>query len=507
MRLLQSLPVFILVVVAAAACSRSTTGAFIIANEPVIAVVHVRVIDGSGSPGVDDQTIVIRDGRVEAVGGSSSIVVPKDARVFDLPGHTVLPGLVGMHNHLFYQVGPAGGPWAIAAQSAFAKLYLASGVTTIRTAGTIDFGGDLRIKQRIDLGREPGPKIHITAPYLDAGSGDPDPDEIAREIAERADQGATSFKAYTTLRTPELKAAARAAHALGLRITGHLCAVGFREAAAAGIDNLEHGLAFDTEFYSAKQSDRCPDQDAVVQELVYMDVGDARVGETLWELIRHGVTLTSTLAVIESFTGRDSVFDPRIPKVLSPRIRDQYAAARSAFSDPNHPTMRLWARILRKEMEFERRFVNAGGQLIAGADPTGWGGVVAGFGDQRQLELLVEAGLSPEAAVRIASANGATFLREDERIGTISKGKQADLVVVRGDPSSRIADVRNAEIVFKDGVAYDPDELLAAAEGAVGRFDLGVAVRHPMVASLLLVLLVLTAAIVWRRRTAPGLPA
>ena len=491
--------------VVVAACNQSHTQAFISTKEPVIALVHVRVIDGSGAPGIDDQTIVIRDGRIGAVGSSSSVSVPKGAHVLDLPGHTAFPGLVGVHNHLFYQFQvPTSGPLAIAAPATFARLYLASGVTTIRTAGTMDFAGDVRIKERIDEGREPGPKIHITAPYLNAGSGDPDPEDIARQVAEWSDQGATSFKAYVTLRAPELKAAVKAAHDRGLSITGHLCAVGFREAAALGIDNLEHGLPFDTELYSGKQPDTCPDQGAVVSELVYMDIGDAAIRETIGQLIRHGVTLTSTLAVIESFTGRESVFDPRVPKVLSSRIRDQYLVARAAWSDPRNPTALLWARALRKEMEFERAFVNGGGRLTSGADPTGWGGIIAGFGDQRQLELLVEAGFSPESAIKSATANGATLLREHEKIGTIAIGKQADLVVVRGNPSARIADVRNVALVFKDGVAYDPDKLVASAEGTVGQFELGATVRQPIVASLLLLVLSLTALIGWRRRSIPG---
>lgn len=123
---------------------------------------------------------------------------------------------------------------------------------------------------------------------------------------------------------------------------------------------------------------------------------------------------------------------------------------------------------LKKEMELERAFVKAGGTLLAEPDPTGIGGVVAGFGDQREVELLVEAGFTPIEAIQIATENGARFLQEEERIGTLAPGKQADLVVVRGDPSSRISDIESVEIVFKDGVGYDPAKLIDSVRGLVG---------------------------------------
>jgi len=129
---------------------------------------------------------------------------------------------------------------------------------------------------------------------------------------------------------------------------------------------------------------------------------------------------------------------------------------------------RIWEKVFRNEMEFEREFVKAGGLLTAGVDPTGWGGVVAGFGDQRGVELLVQAGFSPLAAIRIATLNGAAFLGEDSRIGTIAPGKQADIVILRGNPAANIGDIRNVEIVFKDGVGYDSRKLIESVRGTVG---------------------------------------
>jgi imidazolonepropionase-like amidohydrolase len=465
-----------------AACGGPAARDFVTTNARTVAIPHVRVIDGTGAPGKDDQTVVVRDGTIQASGSAAAVAVPSEASVIDGRGRTLIPGLVGMHEHLFYQIEPpGGGTKAVPAQEAFARLYLAAGVTTIRTAGTLDFNGDLRLKRDIESGRVAGPDVNVTGPYLYAQPGPPDPDRIAREVESQADRGATSFKAYTTLRPSELEAAIRAAHARGLRVTGHLCAVGYREAAAMGIDNVEHGLAVDTEFFSGRQPGVCPDQGASVDELARTDVlTDMAVQRTIADLINHGVAVTSTLAVFETVTGDQSALDPRMAAVLAPGLRDQYEATRARWTERHDALTRMWAAMLTREMQFERAFLKGGGLLLAGVDPTGWGGVVAGFGDQRELELLVEAGLTPEEAIRVASSNGAELLSAGGRIGTIAPGYQADLVLVRGNPSVSISDVRNVEMVFRKGIGYDPSALIASTQGTVGAFDLRRILHSPL---------------------------
>ena len=381
------------------------------------------------------------------------------------------------------------------APASFARLYLASGVTTIRTAGAIDVTEDLRIKQAIDDGRLPGPKIHVTSPYF----GEMDPASVAGYVTAYADRGVTSFKAYMTMRGPELKALIDAAHARGLRVTGHLCAVGFREAAAMGIDNLEHGLIVDTEFYHDKQPDVCPDQGQFQGELRWTDPEtDRDVHQLVQDLVRQGVAITSTLAVFESMTGDPDVYDPRMPAVLTPRVRRIYDRMLPGESDH---VSNGWAKpmstLLSHEMRFERMFAAADGRLLAGSDPTGWGGIVAGFADQRELELLVEAGFTPEAAIRICTSNGAEFLNESDHIGTVEAGRQADLVLVRGNPAVRISDVRNIEIVFKDGVGYDSEALIAASAGTVGEYYFRMYLHWPY-SLVTLVLAALVARLVYR---------
>jgi len=126
------------------------------------------------------------------------------------------------------------------------------------------------------------------------------------------------------------------------------------------------------------------------------------------------------------------------------------------------------ASLMRKEMDFELAFAKAGGLLLAGPDPTGNGGVLPGFGDQREIELLVEAGFTPLEAIQIGTENGATYLGRTDRIGTIAPGKQADIVLIKGDPSKKIEDIENVETVFKSGIGYDSHKLIESVKGQVG---------------------------------------
>jgi imidazolonepropionase-like amidohydrolase len=433
---------------------------------PLIALTHVRVIDGTGSPAKDDQTIIIDSGRITAVGPASSTTVPPSATTLDLTGHTALPGLVGMHNHLFYSTD--GGARDVLAAKSFPQLYLASGVTTIRTAGTLNLDRDLATRKAIDNGDLAGPKIHVSSPYVEHAGGQRfDPQKITDQINDWADQGVTSLKIYEHVTRAEFGVVIDAAHKRGLKVTGHVCAVGFTEAAQAGIDNLEHGLSVDTEFFSRKKVDECPDRSDWLPALAKIDVASEPVQTMIQELVRRRVAVTSTLAIFEAFITDTFQLDPRMREVLS---EDAYAACvrelEEGKADPRWS--RIWEVMLKKEMQFEREFVKAGGLLMTGVDPTGWGGVVAGFGDQRGVELLVAAGFTPEEAIRIATLNGATFLGNADRIGTIATGKDADIMIVRGNPAAKIGEIRNVTVVFKEGVGYDSAKLIESVRGLIG---------------------------------------
>lgn len=448
-------------------CKTRPAAEFISIKDPVIALKHVRVIDGTGGATREDQTIIIDSGRIAAIGPTAQISVPASATSLDLTGHTAIPGLVGMHNHLFYATD--GGDRDVVAKDSFAPLYLAAGVTTIRTAGAMDLKTDLAIRKRIEGGELAGPKIHLTSPYISKRSGQLiSPQRMTDLVNEWADQGVTSLKVYENLSRAELRSAVEAARKRGIKVTGHTCAIGFTEAAQDGIDNLEHGLAMDTEFFSKKKADECPDRSEWLPELSKIDVKSEPVQKMIRELVSRHVAITSTLAILEAFIYEKFQLDPRMQDVLS---EDAFSACtRRLVAGKEDPRWsKVWEVVLKKEMEFERDFVKAGGLLMAGVDPTGWGGVVAGFGDQREIELLVEAGFTPEEAIRIATLNGATFLGEDGRIGSLSAGKQADITIVRGNPSANIRDIRNVQTVFKDGVGYDSAKLIESVRGLVGK--------------------------------------
>jgi len=438
---------------------------FIAVDAPVIALEHLRILDGTGAPPREDQTIVIEQGRFQAVGPANQVQVPAGAHRMDLSNHTVIPGLVGMHEHLFY---PSGGsvPLYIEHGMSFPRLYLAAGVTTARTAGTLEPYTDLNLKKMIDRGRMPGPKMLITVGYLEGhDSFAPQmaeldtPDDARRFVEYWASQGAHSFKAYMHITRGELEAALTTAHARGLKLTGHLCSVGFREAAALGIDNLEHGIVVDSEFNPAKQPDVCPPGSA--QDLAQLDVNGEAVRQTIRELIQHKVAVTSTLAVFEVAPP----LQPRFLDALSPTAALLYLSGRDRLPEQVRAGSALR---IKKELEFERAFVTAGGLLVAGCDPTGNGSALAGFGDQRNIELLVDGGFTPVEAIQIATLNGAKFLGLDDRIGSIAAGKQADLVVLDGNPGKQIADIEKVQIVFRDGIGFDSAKLIESVRGQVG---------------------------------------
>lgn len=472
--------VLLLLGVTASAMAAAAPGEqpFVRVSAPVVALTHVRVIDGTGAAARDGQTIVISNGRIQSVGPAATTATPPGAVTLDLDGYTVLPGLVGMHDHMFFPMGGSPPIYSDMASS-FPRLYLALGVTTIRTAGSVAPFTDLELKKLIDAGKIIGPKMFVTAPYLEgSGSFTPvmheltGPDDARRMVTFWADEGASSFKAYMHITRAELRAVVEAAHERGLKVTGHLCSIGFREAADIGIDNLEHGLFVDSEFVPGKQPDVCPPGKAVADSLRQLDLDGPAAQEMIRTLVAKHVAVTSTLPVFEAagapladegIGAASALLNPRVLAVMSSEAKVRYLAKRARVPSPGD-----YLPLLRKAMAFERALVQAGGLLVAGPDPTGNGGVVAGFGDLREVELLVEAGFTPVEAIRIASLNGAVLLGEDAHIGSIAVGKQADLMVVKGDPAASIADIENVEIVFKDGVGYDSEKLIQSVQGLVG---------------------------------------
>ncbi|HEX5069499.1 MAG TPA: amidohydrolase family protein [Vicinamibacterales bacterium] len=437
---------------------------FVKTDAPVVALTHVRVIDGTGAPAREDQTLIIRDGLIAAVG--NGVAVPADAQVIDASGKTVLPGLVMLHEHLYYPTGPnVYGQLGLS----FSRLYLAGGVTTMRTGGNVNGFMDITLAQRAAGLEIAAPAIDATAPYLNGPQNQlqmhvlKDPDDARQQVAYWSAMGATSFKAYMQITKAELGAAIDEAHRRGLKVTGHLCSVTYAEAAALGIDNLEHGFAASTDFVAGKQADTCPGQAVGQQTIAALDPASEKFQQLVRTLIDRKVALTSTLTVFETFTpGRPM---PPGVDVLMPSLKDQFTQTYQRTSQNPRST---YATLFPRMMKLEYAFAKAGGLLVAGTDPTGSGGVIPGYSNQRQLELLVEEGFTPVEAIQIGTLNGAKYLGRDQRIGSIAAGKQADLMLVTGDPSRVIADVRNVDTVFRQGVGFDPAKLVQSVSGKVG---------------------------------------
>lgn len=449
---------------------------------PVVVLRHVELIDGTGAPAQADRTVVIENGKIAAVGGPE-LSAPAGATVLDLPGHAVMPGLVGMHDHLFYLERPdldAAGhsePPLIAPEMAFSapRLYLASGVTTMRTTGSVEPYTDLNLKQMIDSGAIPGPHMDVTGPYLGNLPAFPQmkvmhgPDDARRMVDYWADEGVNSFKAYMYITRAELKAAIDEAHKRSLKVTGHLCSVTYPEAAAMGIDDLEHGFWVDTQLDPGKDEDACPA--TAGRPTVSALTPDSAAGKALIaDLVKRHVAVTSTLPVFEQGLAGRPPLDPRVMAAMSPQAREAYLYVRNRRDNAPEAAKEAALKAWHNDLAMEHAFAEAGGLLLAGPDPTGNGGTLPGFGDQREVELLVEAGFSPEGAIRIATLNGATYLGLADRIGSIAPGKDADLVVVKGDPARDISNVEKVEIVFKDGVGYDPARLLDSVKGRFGQY-------------------------------------
>ncbi|UOG73190.1 amidohydrolase family protein [Hymenobacter tibetensis] len=434
-----------------------------------IALTDAKVIDGTGRPAQLHQTVVLEQGRIVQVGPTKKVKVPAGAQVVNCTGKTLIPGLVMLHEHLYYTM-PVGGYFNIAQMPySFPRLYLAGGATTIRTAGSIEPQTDLAVRRMIGEGKLIGPDMEITAPYIEEPALDipalntiKGPEEAAAATIFWANKGCRSFKMYMHATRADLTAVLREAHARQLKVTGHLCAITYREAAELGIDNLEHGFMASSDFAANKAPD-VADYPAARKGLLELPVGSPAMKSLIGLLIAKRVALTSTLPVFEPYTNREVVLGGGL-EALIPQLQER----ETATWQQNQLKDTASTRLFKKEMAWEKQFYDAGGLLVSGTDPTGAGRTVAGYANRRQLELLVEAGFTAVEAIKISTLNGAKYLGRDKEIGSIEVGKQADLVLIDGDPEQNINQVRKMEVVFKKGVGFDSVKLFESMKGKVG---------------------------------------
>ena len=443
---------------------------FIAYAQPVIAFTHAAVVDGTGARAKRGQTLLVEKGRITALDKDGRVKIPAGATVIDARGKTLLPGFVMVHEHMFY---PAGGVEYNEMSYSFPRLYLAGGTTTMRTAGSMMPYADLNVRDAIARGDAIGPDMDVTGPYLN-GPGLPipavhvlkDADDAQRTVDYWSDEGVTSYKAYMQITRAELKRAIDTAHGRHAKVTAHLCSVTYREATELGIDNLEHGFFVASDFVKDKQPDTCPRNADVMASLSAVEPASPEVTSLMREMIDRHVALTSTLTVFETMvTGR-----PKAPQgaldVMLPEVRQNYEAGWRRMQDQR--VTRISRETYAKLARMEKQYADAGGLLLAGTDPTGYGGVVPGFSSKREIELLVEAGFGFEQAVKVATCNGARYLGRDKDVGTLAVGKRADIAVIDGDPTTTTTDIERMPLVFKNGVGYDTQKIFTAMQGTVG---------------------------------------
>ncbi|MBS1562837.1 MAG: amidohydrolase family protein [Bacteroidetes bacterium] len=436
-----------------------------------IAITDATVIDGTGSPAKPHQTLIIINGRISKTGDAKSITPPPGARLVNGTGKTLVPGLVMVHEHLYYTI-PFENFFNVAEMPyTFPRMYLAGGATTVRTAGSIEPQTDLNIKRMIGEGKMIGPDMDVTAPYMERVGFDipsinviKDSAEAARSVGFWADKGCTSYKMYMHIKKEDLAAVVREAHARHLKVTGHLCTVTYREAAEIGIDDLEHGFMASSDFDANKKENEF-DYGPASTALRNLDVNSPKMKELIQFLVSKKTAITSTLPVFIPYTDREAVpgggEDALLPEVRE-RVVGQWKQMQHRDSIPNA--------LFKKELAWEKQFYDAGGLLIAGTDPTGAGRTIAGYSNHTQIELLAEAGFTPEQAIKICTLNGAIYLGRDKEIGTLAAGKKADIVLLDGDLSKDIHAIRNTEIVFKNGIGYDSKKIFESVKGKVGLY-------------------------------------
>ena len=400
---------------------------------------------GRSRPGT---TVVVVGNRIQAVGPDGSVAVPAGAEVIDAAGKALLPGLFDMHVHLGLVDGP---------------LHLAAGVTSVR-----DLANDTTVSPRVaadwNAGTKVGPRVLVMAGFID-GSGPfagptgirVDTPEQAREaVAMYADRGYRHVKLYSSLKPELVPVIVEAAHARGMRVSGHIPeGMTAAEAVRAGFDEIQHTNMLVLNFLSDTLDTRTPQRfSGPAQEALYLDLDSDEVREFIALLRERGTVVDPTLNAFENlFTARQGEVDPvlaaiatRLPPTVQRGIRGGGLPVPEGMDQRYRDSFRTF-------LQLTAMLHRAGVPLVAGTD------ALPGFAYHRELELYEFAGIPANEVLQIATIGAARVAGREADLGSIAPGKLADLVLIDGDPVSRIGHIRNVELVMKDGVWYRPDEL------------------------------------------------
>jgi imidazolonepropionase-like amidohydrolase len=407
-----------------------------------IAIVGGTLVDGTGAAAVPDAVVLIHNGRIVAVGPRTRVKIPKKAYVVDAQGKTILPGLWDMHAH-FEQV-----EWG--------PIYLAAGVTTVRDCGN-EFEFITAVRDAIAQGHGLGPRLLLagvvdgTGP-LALGVARVDTPEQAREWVDRYHAaGFQQMKIYSSVKLEEVKAVADEAHRLGMTVTGHVPeGLNAFQTIEAGQDQINH-IHYIVDIMhaplpaSAKREDR-------MNALANLDLDSPDAHKALAFLKEHHTVVDPTLAIFEFFTATTArppaSFEPGVNKV-APELAEQL----TDVEPPNEHSV-IEDKIFQKEVAAVGALHRAGIPVVAGTDQT-----VPGHSLHRELELYVQAGFTPMEAIQAATIVPARVMGMDRELGTVEKGKRADLILINGDPLQDIRASRNVEWTITNGVMYHTAEL------------------------------------------------
>jgi len=446
---------------------------FIEVQDSVVLIKNVKIIDGTGGSAKVGQDVLLVNNRIEFIGKSSENKYGGEKREIDGTGKTLIPGLIMMHEHLFHAKPFFGSFKAVHMANTFPQMYLAGGVTTMRTAGSLEASSDLNVKNLISKGLRIGPDIDVSTPHVEREGlenfipqlqslyGD---ESIENWLNYWFDKGVTSVKVYNNLTKDDLQKIVRISHAKNMKVTGHLCSITYQEAAELGIDNLEHSFAVSTDFVESKKENECVYSGESMRQL---DIDDPKLVALMNLLIEKDVTLTYTPTVFEPYTNREALpggADASVAPYLLEKLQERHQSVSNSMGD----SLSLIG--FNKEMERVMKFHSMGGKITVGTDPTGAGKTIAGYSNQRMIELLIETGFSIEEAIKIATLNGAEYLGIQKETGSIEVGKAGDFVLIDGDLTKDVSNIRKMQLVFKDGVGYSSRKIFDSVKGKVGAY-------------------------------------
>jgi len=384
----------------------------------VVAIVGATLIDGRGGPPVPDAAVVVRGERIVAVGKRAGVSIPRGAEVVDASGLTLVPGLIDAHFH-------------IDGDDQLPALFLKHGVTSVRDPGQWIEAYQAARKTPAQL-----PRLFLCGPHLDspppAYPADSfivrDAEETRTAVNRFADDGASGIKVYFRLPLALIRVATDAAHARGLPVTSHLEIVDATDAIRAGVDGVEHATSFATAFLPLRDAEK-------YRQAVLADNNTRREGRyKVWSAIN--LDTPRARAVFDLIVARGTFVSPTL------------AVFERQAGDKDTTEMHL--RAFKQMQAFVGGAHRAGAHVVVGSH-SDVPHAKRGWAYQRELELLVDSGLTPMDAIVAGTMENARFFRVSDRLGSIEPGKLADLVIVEGEPQKKISDMRRIKRVMLNG--------------------------------------------------------